>query len=126
MSDLYIYHYGHAKGKEFHMMKQKFYKSELEKFKLSDGTNASDKFDDKFVEFMEYSEDLDAVLKFDAQHPEVIYSHPIASQRESFYDDKSLGNWKDNFVYSANELPNIALMMMGPWKQVEPVYNTIK
>ena len=126
MSDLYIYHYGHAKGKEFHMMKQKFYKSELEKFKLSDGTNASDKFDDKFVEFMEYSEDLDAVLEFDAQHPEVIYSHPIASQRESFYDDKSLGNWKDNFVYSANELPNIALMMMGPWKQVEPVYNTIK
>lgn len=125
MPGLYIFHYGHAKGKEFHRMKQEFYKSELEKFNLADGTNASDKFDDKFVEFMEYTESLDTILEFDGDHPEAIQSHPLFSEREDFYSDKSLTNWKDNFVYAADQLPTIALFMMGPWQKTNPFYNVL-
>lgn len=125
MLDLYIFHYGHAKGKEFHAMKQEFYKSELEKFKLADGTNASDKFDDKFVEFMEYREDLSTILEYDGKHPRSIIDHPVAQQVEPFYKDKKFLNWKDDFVYSSEELPTIALLMMGPWKQTEAFVNQL-
>ena len=122
---IYIFHYGHAKGKEFHAMKQEFYKSELEKFNLADGTNASDKFDDKFVEFMEYKEPLDSILNYDGEHPAAIQSHPIFNERDKFYEDKSLKNWKDDFVYGADKLPTIALLMMGRWQQAAPIYNAV-
>lgn len=125
MPGLYIFHYGHAKGKEFHQMKQEFYKSELEKFNLADGTNASDKFDEKFVEFMEYKEPLDTILEYNDEHPAAITNHPVAQQAEQFYEDKSFVDWKDNFVYAAEELPTIALLMMGPWKQAEPFVNVL-
>jgi hypothetical protein len=125
MNDMYIYHYGHAKGKEFHAMKQEFYKSELEKFNLADGTNASDKFDEKFVEFMEYKEPEDTILQYNGPHPKAIQDHPVALQPEQFYVDKEFMDWKDNFVYAADKLPNIALLMMGPWKQTEPFYNPL-
>lgn len=125
MPDLYIYHYGHAKGKEFHAMKQEFYKSELEKFTLTDGTSASDKFDDKFVEFMEYKESPESILHFDGNHPVAIANHSLFSENEEFYADKTFTNWKKHFVYQAEKLPTIALFMMGPWKQTTPVYNVI-
>lgn len=123
---IYIYHYGHAKGKEFHAMKQEFYKSELEKFALADGTNASDKFDDKFVEFMEYKEPLDTILRFEDDHPVAIQSHPIYAERDEFYVDKEIKDWKKDFVYSAEKLPTIALLMMGKWQKAHPIYNEVR
>lgn len=123
--NLLIYHYGHAKGKEFHAMKQQFYKGELEKFRLEDGTNASDKFDDKFVEFMEYKEDMNTMLEYDGEHPAPVKSLPIFNEAEEFYKDKKIANWKTNFVYAADHLPTIALFMMGPWQRTNPFFNVI-
>jgi len=123
--ELFIYHYGHAKGKEFHAMKQEFYKSELEKFALEDGTNASDKFDDKFVEFMEYKENLSSILRYDGLHPAPIEGLPIYEENESFYKDKNISDWRTHFVYSADKLPTIALFMMGPWQRTKPFFNVI-
>ena len=126
LPNIYIYHYGHAKGREFHAMKQEFYKSELEKFALADGTNASDKFDDKFVEFMEYKEPLDTILNYDGEHPVAIQNHPSAKNIEEFYVDKKIKNWKDDFVYGADKLPTIALLMMGKWKTSHAIYNEVR
>lgn len=123
--NLHIYHYGHAKGKKFHEMKQKFYKSELEKFKLADGTNASDKFDDKFIEFMDHTESPDTILEYRDEHPKSIRSHTVAQYKEPSYVGKKFMNWKDHFVYGADKLPTIALFMMGPWKRTNPIYNTL-
>ncbi len=69
---IYIYHYGHAKGADFHKLKHEFYKSELEKFKLQDGTSAADKFDEKFVECIKYKEDLDTILHYNGPHSKVL------------------------------------------------------
>jgi glycosyl transferase family 2 len=143
LPNIYIYHYGHAKGKEFHEMKKRFYESELEKFKLADGTNASDKFDEKFVEFMEYKEDLSTILHYDGPHPTALDLHPhrhTCDDKSAYYDEyrvvngvqqytfatDRVKNWKDNFVYGADRLPTIALLMMGPWKKVEPFYNEVE
>lgn len=131
---LWIYHYGHAKGKEFHEMKKAFYESELEKFKLADGTNASDKFDEKFVEFMEYTEDPDTILLYQDAHPKALDDHPSRHQIDPVYNlemDKIAPklpwkDWKENFVYAAEALPTIALFMMGPWQKIPPFYNVIK
>jgi len=123
--NLLIYHYGHAKGKEFHAMKQEFYKGELEKFKLADGTNASDKFDDKFVEFMEHGEDLKSILRYDGLHPAPIEGLPIYEENEESYKDKEIADWQTHFVYSSERLPTIALFMMGPWQKVKPFFNVI-
>jgi hypothetical protein len=120
---IYIYHYGHAKGKEFHAMKHEFYKKELEKFKLADGSNASDKFDEKFVEFMEYKEDLDTILHFADEHPTVMREHLQASDVEEFYDGKDIKHWKDDPIYSRDKLPTIALWMLDPWKRMQELYN---
>ena len=40
--------------------------------------------------------------------------------------ESEIKDWKDNFVYGAETLPTIALLMMGPWKQTEPIYNTVE
>jgi hypothetical protein len=121
--ELYIYHYGHAKGVEFHRMKQQFYRSELEKFKANDGRSAADAFDDKFLEFVNYGEDLRTILDFDGEHPSAITSHPSFSHRDPFYVGKNLLNWKKDFVYKQATLPNIVVWMLGRWKRVEPFYN---
>jgi hypothetical protein len=131
MPGLWIYHYGHAKGKEFHEMKKEFYQSELEKFKLSDGTNASDKFDEKFVEFMDHTEAPDTILRFDGKHPKALETHPQMNEFEEHYigwakREVDVKSWKENFVYAAEALPTIALFMMGPWKRMQPLYNVIK
>lgn len=115
-------------------MKKKFYESELEKFKLADGTDASKKFDEKFVEFMEHKEDFDTILEYDGPHPKVLGNHPQYGKIDWHYDsDMETGepapkfkNWKDNFVYAAETLPTIALFMMGPWQKTPPFYNVIK
>lgn len=122
--NLYIYHYGHAKGKEFHEMKREFYRSELEKFKAHDGRSAADAFDDKFLEFVNYGENLNTILNFNGEHPEAIKSHPSFGQVEQFYEGKEIRNWKDDFVYKQAKLPNIVVWMLGRWKRVEPFYNT--
>jgi len=138
--NLYIYHYGHAKGRAFHEMKKAFYESELEKFKLADGTNASDKFDEKFVEFMEHTESLDTILHFNGSHPKAIDGHPLRFQCSDsrywtpnnsdsgveFVRNEEIKCWKDNFVYSADKLPTIVLFMMGPWKRTNPYFNVIE
>jgi hypothetical protein len=136
LPSLYIYHYGHAKGKEFHQMKKRFYESELEKFKLADGTNASDKFDEKFVEFMEGTEPSETILEFDGLHPNSLSTHVLRNEVSENYtlseNDEATSaafhfkNWKDNFVYGADRLPTIALLMMGPWQKIAAIYNEVK
>jgi hypothetical protein len=123
---LYIYHYGHAKGREFHEMKREFYRSELEKFKAHDGRSAADAFDDKFLEFVNKTEELNTILEFDGMHPQAIVSHPSYNNKEEFYADKTLRNWRKDFVYSKETLPNIVVWMLGKWKKVEPFYNPCK
>jgi hypothetical protein len=123
---LYIYHYGHAKGVEFHKMKQEFYRSELEKFKANDGRTAADAFDDKFVEFVNYGENLETILEFTGIHPEVMKSHPLMSHVEEFYKDKKITEWTKDPVFSLDKLPNIVVWMLGKWKKVQPFYNVCK
>lgn len=125
--NLFIFHYGHAKGKEFHQMKKAFYQSELEKFKLADGTTASDKFDDKFVEFMTGTEPTESILEYKDVHPTAMDSHPSRHQyAEEYADEREFSDWRENFVFAADYLPTIALFMMGPWQRTKPVYNVIK
>lgn len=146
--ELYIFHYGHAKGIEFHKMKHEFYKSELEKFKLADGTNAADKFDEKFVEFVEYKEDTNTILFYDEPHPEALKDHPqrfemacplktryydhifcsdgIYSREEyirASHNEKEIKHWKEDQIYSRDKLPTIALWMLDPWKRMQELYN---
>ena len=42
MPGLYIFHYGHAKGHEFHKIKAEFYRSELAKFEGRGGSAAAE------------------------------------------------------------------------------------
>jgi len=126
MVDLYIYHYGHAKGKKFHEMKRDFYKSELGKFDLEDGTNASDKFDEKFVEFMEHTEERNTILSYPGLHPMPVEGLPIYDEYEETYEDKEFADWKTDFVYAEEALPTIVLFMMGPWQRMKPFINVIK
>jgi hypothetical protein len=108
-------------------MKKEFYQSELEKFKLADGTNASDKFDEKFVEFMEGTEPTDTILEYGGPHPAALDNHPSRHQvADEYIDRHDFEDWQDNFVYGAKELPNIALLMMGQWKRTEPFFNTLE
>jgi glycosyltransferase involved in cell wall biosynthesis len=72
---LYIFHYGHAKGAEFHKMKAEFYRSELAKYE-GRGGNAAKEFDIKLDEFVNYTEDLSEILNYDGVHPVAIESHP--------------------------------------------------
>jgi len=132
---IYIYHYGHAKGEEFHRMKHEFYKSELEKFKLGDGTNASDKFDEKFVEFVERKEDLNTILRYNGPHPEALKSHPQRNQRDEDYhllasslvrNATGIKNWKEDPIYARELLPNIALWMLPPWQKMQEFYNVVR
>lgn len=132
---IYIYHYGHAKGLEFHKMKHEFYKSELEKFKLADGTNASDKFDDKFIEFVERKENLDTILFYDGPHPEALAKHPSRQEKDEDYNlfrsslvqrVSPIKNWKEDPIYSRDKLPTIALWMLEPWKKMQEFYNTVE
>jgi hypothetical protein len=126
---LWIYHYGHAKGKEFHKMKKKFYDSELEKH------GASAEIDEKFAEFMEGTEPLDTILEYDGPHPAALDDHPqrhevstnyVVSTENTTLHRGTFTNWKDNFVYGAEELPNMALMMMGQWQTTQPFYNVLE
>jgi len=126
MPDLFIYHYGHAKGKEFHKMKQEFYTKELEKFRLEDGTSASDKFDEKFVEFMEHTEDRNTILSYLGLHPCPVEKLPIYDENEETYEGVEFTDWKANFVYAEHALPTIALFMMGPWQKIKPFLNVIE
>lgn len=121
---LWIYHYGHAKGKEFHAMKQKFYESELEKFKLADGTNASDKFDEKFVEFMEGTESSESILEYDGPHPAALDNHPSRHQvADEYVNCDEFENWQSAIAYTS-ELPTIPQWMLFT-KKMEPVYNVL-
>jgi glycosyltransferase involved in cell wall biosynthesis len=123
---LYVYHYGHAKGKAFHTMKREFYQSELRKFALSDGMNASQKFDEKYIEFVEHKEHPNTILEFNWQHPTVMTTHPLYEQHEETYINKTFAQWTSNYVYGGHDLPVIPLMMLGPWKTVHPFYNVLR
>lgn len=125
LPNIYIYHYGHAKSAEFHKMKSEFYKSELDKFNLEDGTNASHKFDEKLDEFLNYKEDLSQVLAFDEKHPSVIQGHPLATYVEEFYLDKpEIHNWKQAKAYS-EPMPTIPQWMYFE-KRMTPFYNSVE
>lgn len=137
LPDLLIYHYGHARGDEFYKAKREFYQSELKKFGGNDGTNEAEKFDEKFVEFMEGTESPDTILEFDGPHPKCLEDHPRMGKIDPRYEltsDEELAyatpprfkNWKEHFVYGSEEIPNIAILMMGEWKQAEPFYNTLE
>jgi len=126
---VWIFHYGHAKGKEFHAMKKEFYDSELNKF----GVKAE--IDEKFVEFIEGTERTETILKYSGPHPEVLAGHPQRNEASPYYIVTSGGltlhrenfmDWKSNFVYGEKELPNMAIEMMGEWKQTEPFYNVLR
>lgn len=111
---IYIYHYGHAKDKEAHKTKALFYQKELAKFE-GRGGNAAVEFDAKLDEFVNYKEKLSTILDFNGEHPNIIKRHPLYSQREAFYADKQLLNWKEDKIYSKAELPTIAVWMEDFW-----------
>lgn len=125
---LYIYHYGHAKGKKFHEMKREFYMKELEKFSADSGKTAAQAFDEKFLEFVNDCEDLNTVLKFDGQHPEVMKSHPAYEHyADRYLKEDATRIWnKSGGAYAEAQLPNIPAWMYGPWKQYEPYYNVMR
>lgn len=121
---LYVYHYGHAKSIEFHKMKQEFYSGELEKFSLEDGSDASDKFDEKFHEFQNFIENLSEVLNFDGEHPVVMKSHALYTYVEDFYKDKTFRSWLDTSAYSSR-LPTIPQWMLFE-KRMQEIFNEVR
>ncbi len=130
MPNLYIHHYGHAKSVEFHKMKSAFYNSELVKFG-GRGGDASIEFDEKLDEFVSYKEDLSEILHYDGSHPKALENHPIMSHLDKFYlgdNSKKIKHWKEDRVYSKNELPNIVVWMEDFWGPIkmQPIYNVIR
>lgn len=143
--NLYIFHYGHAKGHEFHRMKAEFYRSELAKFEGRGGSAATE-FDIKLDEFVNYKEDIDTILHYDGQHPSALDGHPqrykidtnskywvtfpgniIDGQQVYRPNDEKIKNWKQDKVYSKYILPNIVVWMEDWWgtKRMEPFYNVV-
>jgi hypothetical protein len=125
---LYIYHYGHAKGKRFHEMKREFYMKELAKFSADGGKTAAQAFDEKFLEFVNYSEGLHTVLKFTGEHPEAIKSHPAYSHRDEHYvtNDNAIQVWNTVGAYAEKQLPNIPAWMYGKFQKFVPYYNVMR
>lgn len=135
---LYIFHYGHAKGAEFHKMKAEFYRSELAKFE-GRGGDASKEFDIKLDEFVNYKEKHEDILSYAANHPAVLDNHPQRWTGDSHYSEEficgpegqkeyNVKNWKQDKVYSQDKLPNIVVWMEDFWgtKRMNPFYNTIE
>jgi len=154
MPGLYIYHYGHAKGHEFHKMKAEFYRSELAKYEGRGGSAATE-FDIKLDEFVNFKEDLNEILFYNGPQPKILDEHPQRQEmactiRSRYYaqifctdnycdmkdypelchneNDQPIKNWKEDKIYSKDRLPNIAVWMEDFWgtKRMEPFYNTVE
>lgn len=138
MPGLYIYHYGHAKGIEFHKMKAEFYRSELAKYEGRGGSAATE-FDIKLDEFVNHKEDLNEILHYDGPHPAAMMDHPQRQmqdckskyyKREAFFyiPTGDIKNWKEDKVYSKDKLPNIVVWMEDFWgtKKMNPYYNVVE
>ncbi len=129
--DLYIFHYGHAKGHEFHKMKAEFYRSELAKFEGRGGSAAAE-FDIKLDEFVNYKEDMSTILYYDGPHPKVMDSHPQRNLADESYarpdEMGAVKNWKTDKIYSKPNLPTIAVWMENYWgtQRMAPFYNVIE
>lgn len=124
MPGLYMFHYGHSKGAEFHRMKRDFYLSELAKFPAGAGKSAADAFNEKFVEFVEYKEDLSKILLYTGSHPSVLSQHPAAMHSDDFYKDKKLKHFLEVQAYSEKKLPTIPQWMLFE-RRMNPVYNIV-
>lgn len=131
MVPIFVYHYGHAKGKKALEDKRDFYRSELAKFPAGEGGSAADAFDQKFVEFVEYKENLSEILKFTGEHPKIMTEHSAFNYKESFYQDKEIKDFRDSSFYRAyfnRELPTIPQWM---WKgspshgRMQPFYSWV-
>jgi hypothetical protein len=126
---IYIYHYGHAKGVEYHKMKSEFYKSELKNFGV-----AVSAFDEKLEEFVNYSEDPDTVLLYDGPHPQAVEEmeqrHTLDPKYWSIMHEENLRpwkNWKEDPIYSKDEIPTIALWMLPEFQQrMQTLYNAVE
>lgn len=127
---IFIYHYGHAKGPEYHAMKREFYMNELAKYPAGEGKHAGQAFDEKFTEFVNYTEKLEQVLAFDGPHPKVLLNHPARNKIENFYADKSIKNWKQARYYK--EWPNLPTIPQWMWNgskhgnKMQPVFNLME
>lgn len=128
MPNLYIYHYGHAKGKEFHEMKAEFYRKELEKYEGRGGSAAAE-FDIKLDEFVNHKESLDDILDYGGEHPSSLADHPLRWEvAECYLGNTNIKDWKEDKVYSKDKLPNIVVWMEEYWgtKRMEPFYNVVE
>lgn len=128
--NLYIFHYGHAKGKQFHQMKAEFYRKELAKYEGRGGSAAAE-FDIKLDEFVNFKEDLSTILHYNGPHPNVFANEIRRYVHENFYDTQeraaAIKNWKSDKIYSKDKLPTIAVWMEGYWgtQRMNPFYNEI-
>jgi hypothetical protein len=133
---LYIYHYGHAKGIEFHQMKAEFYRNELVKFE-GRGGNAAKEFDIKLDEFVNYKEDMNDILRYNGPHPKALDEHSQRNKEDETYHlyvssllHKAIPikNWKEDKIYSKDRLPNIVVWMEPFWgtKRMESYYNVVE
>lgn len=129
MTPILIFHYGHAKGPEFHTMKRDFYRSELSKFPAGHGKSAADAFDEKFKEYVEFSENLQEIYYYDGPHPSCLENHPCLQKTDPFYLDKQFKNWRQSPYFSKwPNVPTIPQWMLDwPWAKakMQPFYNQI-
>ena len=134
--NLHIFHYGHAKGEEFHKMKAEFYKKELAKYE-GRGGNAATEFEIKLDEFVNYKEDLNEILYYDGVHPTAMVDHPQRHETSLHYEGlissflpeyAKVKDWKEDKVYSKDKLPNIVVWMEPHWgtQRMAPFYNVIE
>ncbi len=142
MPGLYIFHYGHAKGHEFHKMKAQFYRKELAKYEGRGGSAAAE-FDIKLDEFVNYTDKHNEVLFYNGPHPLILDKHPQRykcdaksgywrmykdGKEPEFLPSDAIEHWKSDKVYSKDKLPNIVVWMEPHWgtKRMEPFYNTVE
>lgn len=106
LPDFVVYHYSYCKDDaEDTKRKKEFYEKELGQAKHGDiGAYARGGQTD---EYLNQTEDLTTVLRFDGVHPPAMQNHPMVQRRDSFLADKELANYKTAEPYSLTNVPLI-------------------
>ncbi len=115
LNRFYVFHYGYARTNMKGVMEAKteYYQKELKQL-----GQASQEFERKSNEFLNYTEGSDRILTIPLDmHPEVMKAHPMFNHVDEKLKEKEFGRWVDHPLYKADccnqPYGNIYLCMNG-------------
>lgn len=119
-----IYHYSYCRMSDADIQQKKqFYDRELAQPKHGDvGAYARG---GQTEEFMNKTEDLTTVLKFDGQHPPVMANHEIVQRRDNFLSDKNLSHYTEAEPYNLSQIPLIWIWAHEGKEPYTKFFNTV-